>query len=283
MTFAIVGAGPTGVELAGQVSLLAHRVLRGEYRHIDSAQARVVLLDAGPEVLGGFAAPLRARAERDVRSLGVDVELDAAVTEIDAHGVLVGSGASERRIEARTVLWAAGVPASPLGGILAERCGAALDRAGRLHVQPDPTLAGHPEIFAGGDMSSLDGVPGSAQPAIQEGKYVAKVVRARAAAQPPPGPFHYRDLGMMAVIGRADAVADLFGRVRVGGFPAFLIWGVIHLAYLVGWGNRIGALSRWAWTILARNRRERLISMSGIVGDEAIERDVAESHRAGPT
>ena len=150
---------------------------------------------------------------------------------------------------------------------------AQIDRAGRLRVEPDLSLSGHPEVFAIGDMIALDGVPGTAQPAIQEGKYVGKVVRARLRGRTPPEPFHYRDLGMMAVIGRTHAVADLFGRVRVGGFPAFLIWGVVHLAYLVGWGNRFEAVTRWMWTILARNRRERLISMSSLVGDEAVAED----------
>ncbi|MDQ6745612.1 MAG: NAD(P)/FAD-dependent oxidoreductase [Actinomycetota bacterium] len=268
LTFAIVGAGPTGVELAGQVSLLAHRVLRGEYRHIDPAGARVVLLDASASVLGGFANSLRARAQRDLQRLGVDVELHSAVTEMDFQGVLVGEGESRRRIEARTVIWAAGVQASPLGRILADRTGAVLDRAGRLHVEPDLTLPGHSEVFAIGDMITLAGVPGTAQPAIQEGKYVAGVVRARLdGAAGAPKPFRYRDLGMMAVIGRSQAVADIFGRVRLGGFPAFLIWGAIHLAYLVGWGNRFGAVSRWMWTILARNRRERLISMASLPQD----------------
>ena len=269
LTFAIVGAGPTGVELAGQVSLLAHRVLRGEYRHIDPASARVVLLDATASVLSGFAASLGARAQRDLQRLGVDVELHSAVTEMDFQGVLVGEGESQRRIEARTVIWAAGVQASPLGRILAERSGAVLDRAGRLQVQPDLTLPGHPEVFAIGDMITLPGVPGTAQPAIQEGKYVAGVVRARLGGSAVAAkPFRYRDLGMMAVIGRSQAVADIFGRVRLGGFPAFLIWGVIHLAYLVGWGNRFGAVSRWMWTILARNRRERLISMASLPHDD---------------
>jgi NADH:ubiquinone reductase (H+-translocating) len=231
----------------------------------------VVLLDAAPTVLGGFAETLRGRAERDLRRLGVEVDLSSPVSGIDARGVTIGDGVDARRIDARTVIWAAGVKASPLGQLLGTAAGAEVDRAGRLHVQDDLTLTGHPEVFAIGDMIALPGVPGTAQPAIQEGKYVAKVVRARLRGKKAPEPFHYRDLGMMAVIGRTRAVADLFGRIRVGGVIAFLIWGVIHLAYLVGWGNRFEAVARWMWTILARNRRERLISLDTLGAEEARE------------
>ncbi|MGA2928806.1 MAG: FAD-dependent oxidoreductase, partial [Solirubrobacteraceae bacterium] len=239
-------------------------VLRGEYRHIDPATVRVVLLDAVDSVLAGFAPTLRKRAERDLGRLGVDVRLNSPVTGVDRDGVTVGAvggrdGAGSLRISARTVIWAAGVKASALGSLLAEQSGAAIDRAGRLHVNPDLTLPGHPEVFALGDMIAIPDVPGTAQPAIQEGKYVAHVVRRRLAGEPTDKPFKYLNLGMMAVIGRTRAVADLFGRVRIGGTIAFLIWGGIHLAYLVGWGNRFEAVTRWMWTLLARNRRERLI------------------------
>ncbi len=274
LTFAIVGAGPTGVELAGQIALLASRVLHGEYRHINPASAQVVLIDAVPTVLSPFPDRLRERAKADLEKLGVDVELQAPVTEIDAGGVTLGAGAQARRLDARTVIWAAGVKASELGQMLAERSGAQVDRAGRLHVEPDLTLSGHPEVFAVGDMIALPDVPGTAQPAIQEGKYAAQVVQARLAGHKAPGPFKYRDLGMMAVIGRSQAVADIFGRIRVGGFPAFLIWGVVHLAYLVGWGNRYEAVARWLWTILARNRRERLISLVSLVSDQTARREL---------
>jgi NADH dehydrogenase len=269
LTFAIVGAGPTGVELAGQVALLANRVLRGEYRHIDTAAARVLLLDAAPDVLGPFPERLRRRALQDLRDLGIDVRLGQAVTAIDDRGFTVG----EQRIAARTVLWAAGVRASPLSELLAERTGAETDRAGRLRALPDLTLPGHPEVFTVGDMIVLPDVPGTAQPAIQQGKYVAAVIRARLARRPTK-PFRYRDLGSMATIGRTRAVADLFGRIRLGGLPAFLIWGVVHLAYLVGWGNRMEAVARWMWTILARNRRERLISVVSLVSEESAHQEL---------
>jgi NADH:ubiquinone reductase (H+-translocating) len=283
LTFAIVGAGPTGVELAGQIAILARRVLRGEYRTIDPSQARIVLLDAVPAVLSPFPPGLRGRAERDLRRLGVDVELSSPVVKIDGGGVVIGAAgatggpggggtgggeAQTRHIDARTVIWAAGVRASSLAAQLADRSPAEIDRSGRLLISPDLTVPGHPEVFAIGDMVALPGVPGTAQPAIQEGKYVAKAVRSRLEGRPPPKPFKYRDLGMMATIGRTHAVADIFGRIRVGGFPAFVVWGVVHLAYLVGWGNRFEAVTRWMWTILARNRRERLISLVSLASEE---------------
>ena len=276
LTFAVVGAGPTGVELAGQIALLAHRVLRGEYREIDPSKAQVLLFDATPNVLGAFPHSLSKRAEKDLRHLGVDVELSAPVTEIDADGLTVGSDGEQRHIPAKTVIWAAGVTASELGKELARGSGAELDKAGRIHVEPDLTLKGHPEVFAIGDMVTLEGVPGTAQPAIQEGKYVGNVVKARLSGEPASKPFHYRDLGMIAAIGRNSAVADLFGKFRVGGPIAFLIWGVVHLAYLVGWGNRYEAVARWLWTILARNRRERLISIVSLVSDDTAMRELSE-------
>ena len=276
LTFAVVGAGPTGVELAGQIALLAHRVLRGEYREIDPSKAQVLLFDATPNVLGAFPQSLSKRAEKDLRHLGVDVELSAPVTEIDADGLTIGSDGEQQHIPAKTVIWAAGVTASELGKELARGSGAELDKAGRIHVEPDLTLKGRTEVFAIGDMVTLEGVPGTAQPAIQEGKYVGKVVKARLTGKPAPKPFHYRDLGMIAAIGRDSAVADLFGKFRVGGPIAFLIWGVVHLAYLVGWGNRYEAVARWLWTILARNRRERLISIVSLVSDDTAMRELSE-------
>jgi NADH dehydrogenase len=283
LTFAVVGAGPTGVELAGQIALLAHRVLKDDYRNIDPSNARVLLLDATPHVLGTYPQSLSNRAAGDLRHLGVEVELSAPVTEIDLGGLTIGSGEQARHVAARTVIWAAGVKASPLAALLGLQSGADVDRAGRVHVNPDLTLPGHPEVFAIGDMITLPDVPGTAQPAIQEGKYAAKVVRARLTDKPAPPPFHYLDLGSMAVIGRTRAVADLFGKIRLGGFPAFLIWGVVHLANLVGWGNRYEAVARWGWTILARNRREREISLVSLVSDEAALRELEEMRSGGTT
>jgi NADH dehydrogenase len=263
LTFAIVGAGPTGVELAGQIALLAHRVLRHEYRRAEPRHTRVVLLDAAPRVLGAFAPRLSERARNALEDLGVAVTLGSEVVDIDADGVLVRDGDGHaQRIDARTVVWAAGVQASPLGARLAAQSAAELDRTGRVKVDRDLTLPGRPEVFAIGDMISLPGVPGTAQPAIQEGKYAAQVIRARLLGEPRPPGFAYRDLGSMAIIGRNQAVAELFARTGLWGLPAFLAWGAIHLAYLVGWGSRVETVARWAWTLLARNRRERLISLA---------------------
>ncbi|HEX6903839.1 MAG TPA: NAD(P)/FAD-dependent oxidoreductase [Thermoanaerobaculia bacterium] len=288
LTFAIVGAGPTGVELAGQVAVLARRILRDEYRTIDTNRARILLLDAVPTVLGPFPEKLRKRAERDLRDMGVEPQLGAMVVNIDEDGLDVKEGDVTRRIHAKTVVWAAGVKASPLAAALAQGAGGDVDRAGRLMVDPDLTLPGHSEVFAIGDMIALKDVPGTAQPAIQEGKYVARVVAARLAGKPAPPPFEYNDLGTMAVIGRTRAVAEIFGW-KVAGFLAFLIWGVIHLAYLIGWGNRFEAVVRWMWTILARNRRERLISIVSLVPEETARAEIEawrerhrEAHHAEP-
>jgi NADH dehydrogenase len=273
LTFVVVGAGPTGVELSGQIAVLAKRVLRHEYRAIDTSQARILLLDAAPTVLGPFPEKLRKRAERDLGRLGVEVQLGAAATEIDESGIVVQEKEGRRRIPAKTIVWAAGVKASPLAAELAKLSGGSVDRAGRLLVEPRLTLPGHPEVFAIGDMISLENVPGTAQPAIQEGKYVAKVIAARLQGAPEPPPFKYLNLGTMAVIGRTSAVAEVFG-MKLEGFLAFLMWGVIHLAYLIGWGNRFEAVVRWLWTIIARNRRERLISIVSLVRDETVEAEL---------
>ena len=272
LTFAVVGAGPTGVELAGQIAVLANRILRGEYRSIDTTRAHILLLDAAPVVLPPFAGKLQARAERDLRELGVDVQLGASAIQVDEGGLEVEGEGGRRRIEARTVIWAAGVRASPLAAELAASSGAEVGRGGRLSVEPDLTLPGYPEVFAIGDMVALPGVPGTAQPAIQEGKYVARAIERRLKGLSWPR-FKYRALGSMATIGRTRAVAEIFG-VKVAGFLAFLIWGVVHLAYLIGWGNRVEALSRWAWALVARNRRERLISAVSIVPEETAEAEL---------
>jgi NADH:quinone reductase (non-electrogenic) len=265
LSFVVVGGGPTGVELAGQISVLARRILLNEYRHIDTRQARISLVDAAPFVLGQFPERLRRRAEHDLRGLGIDVYLSARAVGIDERGVDLG-GAEPRRLAARTVIWAAGVRASPLGQVLAEQTGAAVDRMGRISVEPDLSLPGHPEVFAIGDLVAIPGVPGMAQPAIQEGKYVAKVVAARLRQKAPPAPFRYRDKGSMATIGKTRAVAQI-GRLEFSGLPAFLLWGLVHLFYLVGWGSRIEAVGRWLWTIVARNRRERLISLESVADE----------------
>jgi NADH dehydrogenase len=277
LTFVVVGAGPTGVELAGQIAILARKILKKEHRAIDPLDARVVLLDAAPYVLPPFPEKLRDHAKNDLnRKLHIDVELNAMAVGVDAHGIDIAdvSSGDRRRIEARTVLWAAGVQASPLARMLSEASDTSTDRAGRLLVRHDLTLPAHPEVFAIGDMVARPGVPGVAQAAMQQGRYVAKAISARLGGNPGPSPFRYKDKGTMATIGRTHAVANVRG-VNFTGLIAFYMWAFIHIAYLVGWGNRFEAIARWMWTIVARNRRERLISPTGLISEQQISHDLA--------
>jgi len=256
LRFAVVGGGPTGIEVAGQIADLSRRTLRPDYWAVDTAGARIALVEAGPELLPGFPEPLRGPAARDLRRIGVDVRTGAAATGIDAEGVDLAGG---DRLPARTVIWAAGVAPSPLAGLLAAASGAGLDRGGRLEVEGDLTLPGHPEVLAVGDMVALDGVPGVAPAAMQQGRHAARTVRARVKDRPAPGAFRYRDKGSIAVIGHNRAVGTAFG-VRFGGLVGLAIWAVVHVAYLVGWGSRAITVGRWLWTLLARDRAERVIA-----------------------
>jgi len=260
LTFVIVGAGPTGVELTGQVAELAHRVLPRDYRAIDTRSARIILIDAAPSVLPPFAEKLQQYTRRRLEKMGVEVRPSTAAVDMDEESITVKGPDGEERIPARTKIWAAGVQASPLARMLAEATGAELDRAGRVEVQPDCTLPGHPEVFAVGDMVSLNRLPGVAQPAMQEGKYVAKVIKARVAGKEPPPPFKYYDKGSMATIGRQRAVADAFG-MKMTGVLASMVWAFVHVLYLIGWGNRFGTLYRWVWSLFTRNRGQRLITV----------------------
>jgi NADH dehydrogenase len=214
-----------------------------------------------------FPDQLQEQAGEDLRKLGVEVQTGARAVEIDDHGItLVDPNTNETtRISARTVVWAAGVAASPLGRQLAERIDdpAIIDRAGRVNVTEDCSVPGHPNIFVIGDLAHIEGVPGVAQPAMQEGRYVGRVIRARLNQDDPPPPFRYRDKGNMATIGRTRAVAEIKG-VNVTGFVAYVMWAFVHIAYLVGWGNRFEAIMRWMWALFARNRRERLISVASL-------------------
>lgn len=266
LTFALVGAGPTGVELAGQLSVLIHSVLRDEYRSIDPAAAQIILLDAVDDVLASFHPSLQRRAHRDLTKLGVDVRPRHSVVGVDSAGLDVDGPDGRVRIPARTIIWSAGVKAAPLADILARAAGLTPDKGGRIPVESDLTVAGHPEVFVIGDMAAIDGVPGLAPAAIQEGVHAAKVIAARLGGRPAPRPFHYVDKGTVATIGRQRAVVDIKG-LRFGGPLAFLIWAIIHLYYLVGWGNRIGTVTRWMWSLLARNRREQVISVSSLGGE----------------
>ncbi len=258
MTFAVVGGGPTGVELAGQIAELARRTLRPDFGAVDTAAARIALLEAGPGLLPDHPAELGARAARDLDRLGVTVRTGARVTGIDADGVTTLDPSGLRNVPARTVLWAAGVSASPLAAALAEAADAELDGAGRLCVRADLTLPGHPEVLAIGDMVALARVPAIAPAAMQQGRHAAYTVRRRLAGRSPEGRFRYLDKGSLAVIGRGRAVGVAFG-MRVTGALAFLVWALVHVGFLVGWGNRLVTVTRWTWSLLARNRGERVI------------------------
>ena len=266
LSFVVVGAGPTGVEVVGQIAELAHRVLPGDYRGIDTRQARIVLVEAGPAVLGPFDERLQRYTTRTLERMGVEVRCATMATEIDADGITVRNDDGEERIEAKTKVWAAGVQASPLAKILASATGAETDRAGRIMVEPDCTLPGHPEVFAIGDMVSLNGLPGIAQPALQEGKYVGKVIRARLDGDTSVAPFKYFDKGTMATIGRTHAVARS-GGMSFTGIIAYLMWAFIHVLYLIGWGNRFGTLYSWGRSLwFTKNRAHRTITL-----DQAID------------
>jgi NADH dehydrogenase len=260
LTFVVVGAGPTGVEIVGQIAELAHRVLPEDYREIDTNKARVVLVEAAPAVLGPFDKKLQRYTQERLERMGVEVRCGTMAIAMDDDGITVKDGDGEERISARTKVWAAGVQASPLAGMLARATGAETDRAGRIAVAPDCTLPGHPEVFAIGDMVSLNGLPGVAQPAIQEGKYVGKVIRARLDGDTDVAPFKYFDKGSMATIGRTHAVASS-GGMKFTGLPAYAMWAFIHVLYLIGWGNRLGTLYTWGRSLwFTKNRAHRIIT-----------------------
>ena len=269
LTFVIVGAGPTGVEMAGQIAELARDTLRRDFRAIDPRIGRILLVEATDRVLTTFPPSLSAKAERSLQRLGVTVLTGRAVVGINADGVTVadGSGTAER-IPSHTVIWAAGVTASGLASRLSELTGAEKDHAGRVTVEPDLTLPGHPEVFALGDMIRVRDtsgaplvLPGVAPVAMQQGRYAAKVVRARLGASSTP-PFRYRDKGNLATIGRATAVADIKG-LKLSGFIAWITWLVVHLWYLIGFQNRLVVLIRWISSFATHGRGARLITESG--------------------
>jgi NADH dehydrogenase len=260
LTFAVVGAGPTGVEMVGQVAELAHEVLPREYRSVATTEAKILLIEAGPAVLAAFDPKLQRYTQRRLRRMGVDVLLNTMAQDMDHGSVTVRDGNGERRIPARTKIWAAGVQASPLAAMLAEATGAGTDRAGRIAVQPDCSLPGHPEVFAIGDMVSLNDLPAVAQPAIQEGVYVGRLIRARLAGGTPAKPFSYRDKGSMATIGHLSAVVESFG-MKFTGVIGYTMWAFVHVLYVVGWGNRIGTILNWTRAMtFTKNRLHRTIT-----------------------
>lgn len=255
LTFVVIGGGPTGVELAGAIAELARKALVADFRKIQAHQARVLLVEAGPRLLPAFPERLSTVARRSLERLGVEVRLGAPVTACDAEGVMIG----DERILARVVVWAAGVAASPAAKWLA----AESDRAGRVRVGPDLSLPDQPDIFVIGDTALVTGpdgnpVPGVAPAAKQAGRYVARVIRARLRGRPTP-PFRYRHLGNLATIGRTAAVAD-FGRIRLSGGLAWLLWGLVHIYFLIGFRNRLVVALDWLWAYLTFERGARLIT-----------------------
>jgi len=263
LTFVIVGAGPTGVELAGQLGEIANDTLKHDFRNIKPSEAKILLVEGADRVLPTLPPPLSNHAQRMLDRLGVTVRTGAVVADITPDAVTLRQGQLAETISTRTVLWAAGVQASPLGRILANKTGAALDRSGRVVVEPDLSLPGHPEILVIGDLAHFSHqggkpLPGIAQPAIQQGRYVAKVIQQRLRGKG-VGPFHYFEQGTMATIGRAAAVADLRW-VRLSGLPAWLVWLFIHLMYIVEFQNRLLVFLQWAWNYYTFNRSARLIT-----------------------
>lgn len=266
LTFVIVGAGPTGVELSGALAEIARHTLRSDFRSIDPSSARIILIEAAGAILPSYPPKLSAAAHRMLGRLGVSVRTSATVTKIEENTVSLRQSGQDETISTHTILWAAGVLASPLARMLAESSGAPLDKAGRITVQPDLTVHGHPEIFAVGDLANFTHqtgrlLPGVAQTAIQQGAHAARVIIRRLKGKKTP-PFHYFDKGNLAVVGRGAAVADL-NWLRISGFPAWLIWIFVHLLYIVQFRNRLLILLQWAWLYITFDRSARLITGGG--------------------
>jgi NADH dehydrogenase len=260
LNFVVVGGGPTGVELAGTLAEISHHALAHEYRAIDPKMAHILLLEGGPRILPAYAEDLSRSAEEQLQHLGVEVRTSSAVTQIEAGAIYVG----KTRLSATVILWAAGVAASPLG----KKLGAPVDRAGRVLVQPDMRLPGHPEVFVIGDLAALKDengnlLPGVAPVALQQGNYVAKLIRheIESGQVEPRPPFHYWDKGSLATIGRAAAVAE-FGKIHISGFIAWLAWLFVHILFLIGFRNRLLVFIQWAWSYVTYERGARLITGS---------------------
>ncbi|GAC1626908.1 MAG: NAD(P)/FAD-dependent oxidoreductase [Candidatus Acidiferrum sp.] len=282
LTFVIVGAGATGIELAGALAEIATETLRHDFRHINPTEARIILMEGGPRILAAFPEDLSVKAEKLLASLGVEVLKKVFVTNIDAHGVTYKQDDSSRQLAANTVLWAGGVTTTEFGKKLAERTQSKTDRSGRISVNPDLTIPNNPNIFIVGDLAlafKKDGkpLPGVAQFAMQGGAYVAKTIRARLKGKQPPPPFHYLNKGDMAVIGRAAAVADIFG-LHLSGLPAWLVWLFIHLLYLVEFQSRVVVFIQWGFEFLTFSRGARLIT--GAAANDSIDKPAA-MHSSG--
>lgn len=262
LTFVVVGAGPTGVEMAGQIAELADYTLKGTFRHIDPTSARVILLDAAPAVLPPMGEKLGKKAAARLEKMGVEIQLNAMVTDVDRNGITVKDPDGKlRRIESACKVWSAGVAASPLGRDLASQCDVEVDRAGRVKVLPDLSIPGHPNVFVVGDMAAVEGVPGQAQGAIQGARYAAKLIKNEVKGANPAfrQPFEYFDKGSMATVSRFSAVAKV-GPLEFGGFIAWLAWLALHLVYLVGFKTKIVTLISWTVTFLSTKRGQLTIT-----------------------
>ena len=264
LTFVIVGAGPTGVELAGAIGEIARETLKNDFRSICPQDARIILLDGAPRLLMPFPEDLAQKADRSLARLGVQVKTGAMVKNVDREGVTFDIGNRAERLDTRTVLWAGGVTVAPLGRTLAKRTGAETDRSGRIKVGPDLTIANFPDIYVVGDLAlslNADGKPlaGVAQVAMQQGTYAAKAIVSKAQGKPPRTAFEYFDKGNLAVIGRASAIANVFG-IHLWGLPAWLVWVFIHLMYIVEFQSRLVVFIKWAFQDLTSSRGARLIT-----------------------
>ena len=265
MTFVVIGGGPTGVEMAGQLKELSRRALQHNYRNIDPHMTRVVLVEGGDRLLPTMGERVSRLTARDLGRMGVELHLGAMVTGVDAEGVeLNQSDGNHLRIDAVTKVWAAGTRASPLGAKLAAATGATLDRSGRIEVAPDCSAPGYPEIFVVGDLMALNNLPGVAEVAMQSGAHAAHTIERHLRGHADSKPFHYRDLGTLAVISRFRAVADI-GPVHIGGFIGWLLWLVVHVTFLTGFKNRFAALARWTISFVGRGRYERALTGPWVV------------------
>jgi NADH:ubiquinone reductase (H+-translocating) len=280
LTFALVGAGPTGVELAGQIRELATKTLRREYHHIEPEDARVMLFDGGSAPLAAFGPKLSAMAARDLKKLGVELHMGSIVTEAGLQSIQVKDhNGNVTGFEVGTILWTAGVQAPPLATAVAKATGAEQDRAGRICVDEDLTIPGHPDILVTGDMMSLDKLPGVAEVAMQTGHYAGRKITLESTGHTPDKPFRYRDLGSAAYISRGRAVVST-RKLQFGGFPGWVAWLFIHIGFLTGWRNRFGALFGWWYAFTRDLRRERGFTMDDM--GVAAYRKLADSAGSGP-
>ncbi|MGH3090973.1 MAG: NAD(P)/FAD-dependent oxidoreductase [Gaiellaceae bacterium] len=279
LTFVVVGAGPAGVEMAGQIAELSRQSLRSNFRRIDPGNARILLLDGAPRILGAFDERLARKAAGKLRRLGVEIQVGAMVTGLDAEGIEIrGSDGESHRVQAMTKVWSAGVQGSALGALLASRSGAELTPSGQVAVLPDCSLPGHREVFVVGDLMALDQLPGLAEVAMQSGRHAASEIRRRLDGEAEPRPFRYRDLGSLAAISRYYAIGQR-GRLRVWGFAGWLLWLVVHLTFLTGFKNRASALFHWIISFFGRGRAERAISLQQMHARRALEASTAQPRK----